>query len=181
MKKLCLFCGSSAGKNTVYAEEARALGQKLAEGGAGLVYGGASIGVMGAAADGALERGGEVIGVIPKSLVEWEVAHAGLTELKVTPGMHERKILMYDISDAFVAMPGGFGTLDELCEILTWAQLQYHQKPIYLLNTNSFFDSLLDHFKKVNQEGFVSDEHLALLKVFPDKESLLEDFFSLAN
>jgi uncharacterized protein (TIGR00730 family) len=164
MKKLCVFCGSAAG-NSDYMTEARRLGAEIAKSGMGLVYGGASIGLMGAFADGALSASGEVHGVIPRFLGDREIAHAGLTELHYVDSMHERKQLMYDLSDGFLAFPGGMGTLDELCEIVTWAQLKKHDKPCYLYNYNGFFDGLIAHFKKCTEEGFLSAEHLKLVRV----------------
>ncbi|MCO4794612.1 MAG: TIGR00730 family Rossman fold protein [Bacteriovoracaceae bacterium] len=181
MKKLCVFCGSGTGKDQKYGEEARDLGVALAKSGIGLVYGGASVGVMASAADGCLESGGEVYGVIPQSLVEWEVAHSGLTELKVVDSMHERKQIMYDLSDAFVAFPGGFGTLDELCEILTWAQLKYHEKPIYVFNQDGFYDHLLAHFRFINKEGFLKEGHLELVTEVKGLSELLEHLSKLPN
>ncbi|WP_127718457.1 TIGR00730 family Rossman fold protein [Halobacteriovorax sp. HLS] len=165
MKNICVFCGSSAGKEAHYVEMAKELGNSLSSMDMNLVYGGASIGVMGAIANQMLENKSEVWGVMPQSLVDWEVAHDGLTKFEIVDSMHRRKEIMYEWSDAFVAIPGGFGTLDELCEILTWAQLKYHKKPCYLLNYNSFFDHLIAHFKLINKEGFLSDDHLKLLTV----------------
>ncbi len=172
MKKVCVFCGSSAGNGESYKSMAKEMGSVITNNNMGLVYGGASIGVMGTMADEVLEADGEVWGVMPKSLVDWEVAHPKLTKFEVVDSMHTRKQLMYDWSDAFVAMPGGFGTLDELCEILTWAQLKYHQKPCFLLNFNGFFDNLVKHFEHINKEGFLSDEHLGLITVVDTFEEL---------
>lgn len=172
MKKVCVFCGSSAGNGEAYKTMAKQMGKTLTSNDLGLVYGGASIGVMGTMADEVLGDGGEVWGVMPKSLVEWEVAHSALTKFEVVDSMHVRKQIMYDWSDAFVAMPGGFGTLDELCEILTWAQLEYHQKPCFLLNFNGFFDHLVKHFEHINKEGFLSDEHLKLITIVDSFEEL---------
>lgn len=179
MKKICVFCGSSEGKKPIYVDQAKKLGKEFAKQNIGLVYGGASIGVMGALADGCLEDGGKVWGIIPKSIIELEVGHQGLTELEVVEGMHERKARMYELSDAFFALPGGMGTLDELCEIITWAQLKYHAKPCYIINTNGFFDGLLRHFKSINEEGFLSDAHYNLFKAFDTYEEALEDFSNL--
>lgn len=174
MKRICVFCGSSSGKSPEYLKVAQELGKLLAQNNFGLVYGGASIGIMGAVADAVLAEGGKVWGVIPQSIMDLEVAHGNLTELHVVDSMHERKKLMYDLSDAFVALPGGMGTLDELCEILTWAQLGYHRLPCYLVNYQGFFDHLMTHFKKINEEGFLSNEHLALLTEVSDNKKLLE-------
>src|SRR4051812_49148308 len=141
--RVCVFCGSNPGARPEYAAAARAVGRALAERGRGLVYGGGNVGLMGVCADAALAAGGEVIGVIPDALQTAEVAHGGLTRLHVVRTMHERKALMADLSDAFAALPGGFGTLDELFEILTWAQLGIHAKPVAILNVAGFFDPLL--------------------------------------
>ncbi len=181
MKKLCVFCGSAAGKSEHYIESAKNLGKSLALNQIGLVYGGASVGVMAAVADACLEDAGKVWGVIPESLVKWEVAHDNLTELLIVDSMHERKQKMYDLSDAFVALPGGFGTLDELCEILTWAQLKYHTKPIYLLNEKGFFDHLLKHFRYINEEGFLREGHLELVIEVKSVEELMEKLAKLPN
>ncbi|MDD0854308.1 TIGR00730 family Rossman fold protein [Halobacteriovorax sp. GB3] len=178
MKKIAVFCGSSAGKSPKYVEMAKELGELLVENNMGLVYGGASIGVMGAVADSVLEKKGEVWGVMPKSLVDWEVAHDNLTKFEVVESMHERKKIMYDWSDAFVAIPGGMGTLDELCEIITWAQLEYHTKPCYVLNFDGFFDHLLAHFKLANAEGFLSDEHLGLVREVNSIQEFIADVAS---
>ncbi len=170
MKTLCVFCGSAPGKNENYVKMATKLGEILAAQNITLVYGGATIGVMGAVADGVLNGGGKVIGIIPKSLVEYEIAHPGLSELHVVEGMHERKKMMYELSDAFLSLPGGMGTLDEMFEILTWAQLKYHNKPCYLLNFEGFFDSLLSYLKHAHTEGFIKAEHMHLLKEIKDIE-----------
>lgn len=172
MKKLAVFCGSSAGRDESYLELARELGHLLAQKSWGLVYGGASVGVMGAMADALLEKKGHVWGVIPQSLVDWEVAHENLEKLEVVDSMHNRKKRMYDLSDAFLAIPGGMGTLDELCEIITWAQLEHHRKPIYLLNYNGFFDHLIRHFEHCEAEGFLSREHLQLINCLDQIEDL---------
>lgn len=173
-KKICVFCGASSGKGSQYVDMAISLGQKLVENNYGLVYGGASIGVMGAVADSVLENKGEVIGVMPKSLVDWEVGHEGLSKFEIVDTMHARKERMYDYSDAFIAIPGGFGTLDELCEILTWAQLEYHSKPIFLMNYNGFFDGLIQHFKNAVAEGFLRQEHYDLITIVNDEEEFFE-------
>jgi uncharacterized protein (TIGR00730 family) len=173
MKNVCVFCGSSKGNSPKYVAMAKDLGEKLHDNGYGLVYGGASIGVMGAIADSVLERKGQVIGVMPASLVDREVEHKNLTKFERVGTMHERKERMYDYSDAFLAIPGGMGTLDELCEIVTWAQLQYHKKPIYLMNYDGFFNGLIEHFKNTVKEGFLSQEHFELVRVVDD----VDDFF----
>lgn len=163
MQSLCVFCGSSKGLGQKYMEMGRELGKELALAQIDLVYGGASVGVMGAVADGALENQGRVIGVMPRSLIEWEVEHKNLTEFIAVETMHERKQLMYERSDAFVALPGGFGTMDEMCEILTWRQLKYHQRPCFVLNFEGYYDHLLAQFKRMNQEAFLKLEHLEMV------------------
>ena len=173
-KRVCVFCGSSSGNNPQYIEEAKSFGESLHKEGHSLVYGPASVGIMGAVADAILEKGGEARGVIPKSIVDMEVAHEGLTEIEIVDSMHERKQMMYDWSDGFVAIPGGMGTLDEFCEIVTWAQLRYHQKPCYILNVNGFYDHLIAHFKHINKEGFLKDAHLELVKVVDTVDSFME-------
>ena len=171
---ICIFCGSSAGTNPAYRSAAERLGTFLARSGRSLVYGGGRVGLMGALADAALAAGGRVIGVIPEALVAREIAHSGLTELHVTTGMHARKARMAELADAFVAMPGGFGTLDELFEIVTWAQLEIHAKPIGLLNFAGYFDPLIRYLDHAVDQGFVRPEHRALLHVAEDPASLLE-------
>ena len=178
MKKICVFCGSSKGTLPKYTENAYSLGQTLAKNNLGLVYGGASIGVMGAVADGCLAENGEVYGVIPSSILDLEVGHDGLTKLDIVDNMHERKAKMYDLSDAFFALPGGMGTLDELCEIVTWSQLKYHEKPCYVINEDGFFDHLMNHFRFINKEGFLSDAHLDLVREFSTAQEAIDDFLS---
>lgn len=174
MKRICVFCGSASGrKDAVHILEAQELGKLLAQNKMGLVYGGASIGLMGALADSCLKSNGEVWGVIPEFLQTIEVGHGQLTKLHVVESMHERKQLMYDLSDAFVALPGGFGTLDELCEIMTWAQLKHHNKPCFILNSNGFYDRLLDHFDHLVEEKFLSVEHRQILHCAQNLEELL--------
>lgn len=165
MRRLCVFCGSSTGNNPVYAETAREFGRLLVAHGLGLVFGGGHIGLMGVVADAVLAAGGEAIGVIPRSLMARELGHGSLTELHVVETMHQRKALMADLSDAFVALPGGYGTLDETFEILTWAQLGIHQKPVVLLNVAGYFDPLLAWIKHAASEGFLKSKHVALLAV----------------
>ncbi len=174
MKKVCVFCGSSKGTRTVYQEQAKALGTAIARRGMGLVYGGGQVGLMGITADAALAAGGTVVGVIPKALDELEVGHKGLTELHIVDTMHTRKALMADRADGFVAMPGGFGTFDEFCEILTWAQLGEHTKPCAILNVNGYFDLLLRMFDHCVDEGFVKPIHRELIIVEGDVERLLD-------
>lgn len=163
MKNLCIFCGSAAGKSPKYMELGTKIGELLVKNNVGLVYGGASIGLMGAIADSVLKNKGRVIGVIPQALVDYEVAHSGLTQLHVVDNMHQRKQLMYDNADAFLSLPGGMGTLDEMFEVLTWTQLKYHQKPSFILNFDGFYDSLLSYLRHSNAEGFIKGEHLDLL------------------
>lgn len=163
MKKLCIFCGSGAGRDPKYTELGTKIGELLVKNNIGLVYGGASIGLMGAIADSVLKNNGTVIGVIPKALVDYEVAHDGLSKLMVVDNMHQRKQLMYDHSDAFLSLPGGMGTLDEMFEVLTWTQLKYHQKPSYIFNFDGFYDSLLSYLRHSSAEGFIKSEHLNLL------------------
>ena len=176
IKNICVYCGSSPGKHEAYAAAARHLADSLVTRNIGLVYGGASIGIMGAVADQVLARGGRVIGVIPKALSQQEVAHAHLTELHVTATMHERKMLMAELADGFIAMPGGIGTLEELFEIWTWAQLGFHNKPIGLLNVAGYYDKLLDFLAHMHQEQFFKTQHRELLIVENSSSELLERF-----
>ena len=173
-QRICVFCGSSAGGRPEYAAAARAMGVALARRGIGLVYGAGNIGLMGILADAALEAGGEVIGVIPEALVAREVAHAGLTEMRVVQSMHERKALMADLSEAFIAMPGGFGTFEEFCEVLTWSQLSIHTKPCGLLNVAGYYDPLLALFDHAVLEKFLRPEHRALVLEETDPDRLLD-------
>lgn len=173
MKYLCVFCGSSQGGPAVYAESARRFGEAMAARGLGLVYGGGHIGLMGILADAVLRKGGSVIGVIPRSMVERELAHEGLTELHVVETMHQRKARMADRADGFAALPGGFGTADELFEILTWRQLRLHAKPIGLLNVAGYFDPLLAWLDLGVRERFLRPQHRALVRVAEEPEALL--------
>lgn len=174
MKRLCVFCGSSPGVLPTYADAARRLGTLLAERGIGVVYGGASVGVMGALADAALAAGGEVIGVIPRALWEREVAHTGLSALEVVGSMHERKARMAELADAFVALPGGLGTLEELFEVWTWGQLGLHRKPLGLLDTAGFYDPLIRFLDHATEQRFVGVAHRDMLAVEHDPEALVE-------
>jgi hypothetical protein len=174
MRRVCVFCGSSPGARPAYAEAARATGRLLAERGLGLVYGGGDVGLMGEVADAVLAAGGTVTGVIPRALLEREVGHRGLTELHVVETMHERKAMMADLADGFVALPGGFGTLDELCEILTWSQLGFHAKPCGVLNVEGYFDALLALFDHAVAEQFVRPQHRALVLQSTDPAALLD-------
>jgi len=174
LQSVCVFSGSSPGARPSYTETATALGRAVAARGLRLVYGGASVGLMGAVADAALAVGGEVVGVIPQHLVDREVAHDGLTELRVTGSMHERKALMADLADGFVALPGGLGTLEELAEILTWSQLGLQSKPCGLLDVEGFFDPLLAFLDHTVTERFVSTEHRALVLAADRPDALLD-------
>lgn len=170
---ICVFCGSSIGNNTVYAEAAKDLGRLLAESAHTLVYGGGNVGLMGVVADSVLKHQGEVIGVIPNFLLQREVGHRGVTRLEVVSSMHERKKRMADLSHAFIAMPGGWGTLDELAEILTWRQLGIIDQPIGLLNIHHFFNPLLDQMRSMVSAGFLRADNLDFLKVEDSGEKLL--------
>ena len=174
MKSVCVFTGSSLGARPEYRTAAVALGQALAERGLGLIYGGARVGLMGAVADAALEAGGTVIGVIPQALMAKEIAHSGLTELRVVASMHERKAMMADLADAFVALPGGWGTLEEFFEVLTWAQLGLHHKPCGLLDVGGYFDGLLRFAEHAAAEGFVRREHREMMLVAESPVALLD-------
>jgi uncharacterized protein (TIGR00730 family) len=178
--RVCVFCGASSGRTPQYATAARAFGEELARRGIGLVYGGGRVGLMGAVADGALAAGGEAIGVIPQALVDRELAHPGLTELHVVGSLHERKALMADLSDAFVALPGGFGTLDELMEQLTWAQLGLHAKPVGLLEVNGYWAPLIALARHATEEGFVRESDLAAIAVGDDARLLLDRLARIA-
>lgn len=174
MKRVCVYCGSSPGDRPLYAEAARSLGRRLAERGLGLVYGGGHVGLMGIVADSVLAAGGEVIGVIPQRLVDAEVAHHGLTRLEVVTSMHERKARMAELADSFIALPGGFGTLDELFEILTWAQLGLHGKPCGLLDVDGYFAPLVAWADRAVNAGFVRSRHRELLMTDDDGDRLLD-------
>ncbi|WP_397453098.1 TIGR00730 family Rossman fold protein [Pseudomonas sp. NA-150] len=176
--RLCVFSGSSPGRLPVYSEFATQLGYALAEANIGLVYGGASVGLMGATADAVQARGGEVIGVIPGFLAEKEVAHMGLSDLRIVDSMHDRKALMAELSDGFIALPGGLGTLEELFEVWTWAQLGQHVKPCALLNINGFYDGLSSFLDHVVDEAFLKPVHRQMLIVKPDVDSLLASVLS---
>ena len=174
MKRLCVFCGSHTGTRPDFRKEARNLGQAMVRRGLGLVFGAGHIGLMGVLADAVLEAGGQAIGVIPQSMVDRELAHTGLSELRIVQTMHQRKALMADLADAFAALPGGFGTADELFEILTWAQLGMHHKPIGLLNVAGFFDPLLAWLDRTVEEGLVRSVHRRLLRAAASAEELLD-------
>ena len=174
MRRLCVFSGSSPGAHPAYAEATAALGRALADARIGVVYGGASVGLMGTVADAALAAGGEVVGVIPQSLVDREIAHPGLSELHVVQSMHERKALMADLSDGFVALPGGTGTLEELFEVYTWTQLGLHAKPLGLFNVRGYFDGLARFLDHATAERFVTPQHRAMLLVHEGLDDLLD-------
>jgi len=174
LKRICVFCGSSRGAKPEYADVADALGVAIAQRGYGLVYGGAQVGLMGIVADAALRAGGEVIGVIPEALVRKEVVHTHLQDLRIVGSMHERKALMSDLSDAFVALPGGCGTFEEFFEVVTWAQIGLHRKPCALLNVAGFYDPLLALFDHAVSERFVRPEHRAMIVTETDPERLLD-------
>ncbi|HLZ78189.1 MAG TPA: TIGR00730 family Rossman fold protein [Sphingomonas sp.] len=173
MKRLAVYCGSATPADPRYIECARLVGRTFAERGIGLVYGGGRLGLMGAVADATLEAGGEVIGVIPTALVDAEVAHKGCTELHVVETMHQRKQLFTDLSDGFVTIPGGTGTMDELWEAMSWAQLGYHAKPVGLLNVAGYYDGLLEFWAKMGEVGFVRAQHQGLLIASDDLDDLL--------
>jgi len=174
VKRVCVFCGSSPGRDPRYRDAARRLARALVARGLGLVFGGGSVGLMGVLADAVLEAGGEATGVIPHGLAAREVAHRGLRDLRVVPSMHARKSLMAELSDAFLALPGGFGTFEELFEVITWAQLGIHRKPIGLLNVGGYYDGLIGFLDHAVAEGFVSAENRGLVQVADTPEGLLD-------
>ena len=176
MKRICVYCGSSPGRDEIYVEAARELAGLLVSARMDLVYGGASKGLMGVLADSVLENGGKVSGVIPKALQDKEIAHTNLTELHVVDSMHERKSLMAILSDGFIAMPGGFGTLEEIIEVLTWGQLQFHAKPCGFLNVGGYFDHLLEFFDHAVAQGFLRRQHRDMLLVANTPAELLNLF-----
>jgi uncharacterized protein (TIGR00730 family) len=173
---VCVFCASSTGRNPSYRRLADQLGRTLAARGLGLVFGGGRVGLMGALADGALAAGGEVIGVIPQALIDREIGHRGLTELRVVGSMHERKALMTELADGFIALPGGIGTLEELFEVWTWAQLGLHSKPSGLLDSDGFFDPLVGFLDHLVVTGFVQPQYRAMLHTAESPEELLAAF-----
>lgn len=176
MRSVCVYCGSSAGDRPEYVDAARALGHALAQRGIELIYGGAQVGLMGHVANAVLERGGRVIGVIPQMLVRKEIAHAGLTALHVTASMHERKQKMADLSEGFIALPGGIGTFEELFEIWTWGQLGLHRRPCGLLNVAGYYDDLVRFLDHATASGFIRAEQRAMLSVESDVDALLARF-----
>ena len=176
LQNVCVFCGSSPGARPVYVQAARHLGQTLARRGLTLVYGGARVGTMGQLAQAALDAGGHVIGVIPRALVDMEVAHTGLPDLRIVGSMHERKALMADLADAFIALPGGLGTIDEFFEVLCWSQLGLHAKPCGLLNVEGYYDRLTAFLDHTVEEQFVRATHRRFVLVEQDTEALLDAF-----
>ncbi|WP_227380586.1 TIGR00730 family Rossman fold protein [Haladaptatus halobius] len=176
MDRLCVYCGSSEGRKPTYLDAARTLGQTLADREIGLVYGGGHVGMMGAVADATLDAGGEAYGVMPQALVDREIAHDGLTDLDVVDSMHTRKERMAELSDGFIALPGGFGTLEELMEVLTWAQLGFHRNPCGFLNVADYYTQLVEFFDQQVEEGFVSEKHRNMVVVTDDVEDLLDQF-----
>lgn len=176
MKKIAVFCGSSDGASPAYKEGAVQLGKELARRGITLVYGGASVGIMGTVADAVLEAGGQVIGVIPQMLEDREISHRGLTELIVVGSMHERKMKMAELADGFIALPGGPGTMEEYFEIFTWAQLGLHQKPCGILNVNGYYDLLISFFDHMNEQQFLQDKYRAMALVAASPDELIEKF-----
>lgn len=172
-KRVCVFCGSHEGTRPAYAAAAREVGAALARRGLGVVFGGGRIGLMGAVADAALEAGGKVTGVIPRAMVDRELAHRGVTDLCIVNSMHERKALMADLSDAFLALPGGYGTFEEFCEVLTWCQLGIHRKPCGLLNVEGYYDSLLELFDRGTRDGFIRPRHREMVVCGGDPEELI--------
>lgn len=178
MKRICVFCGSSGGARPEYAAAAQTLGKEMATRGIGLVFGGGRVGLMGAIASSVLEHGGEVTGIIPHGLMIREVAHNGVVDMRVVDSMHERKAMMNELSDAFVSMPGGLGTIEETAEMLTWAQLGIHRKPVALLNVLGFYDPLIAFLDRTVEEGFLRRENRELLVVGGDAVSLLDKLVS---
>lgn len=178
MKRICVYCGSSSGARQSYPDAARALGQSLVRHGLGLVYGGSNVGLMGALADTVMAAGGEVVGVIPEPLVAKEVAHRGLTDLRVVHSMHERKALMAELADAFIALPGGFGTLEEFAEIVTWIQLGLHRKPCGLLNVDRYYEGLLAFLNHAVAEGFIDAGYRAVVLTDAEPDALVEKLLS---
>jgi len=174
LRRICVFCGSSVGSRPAYVAAARELGRTLAERGLGVVFGGGKVGLMGVLADAALAAGGEAIGVIPEAMVGREIAHNGLTELRVVHSMHERKTLMADLADAFIALPGGYGTFEEFFEAVTWTQLGIHSKPCGLLNVAGYYDTLLALLDRAVSDGFIREANRSLIVDASDVRTLLE-------
>jgi uncharacterized protein (TIGR00730 family) len=174
MKSLCVFCGSSAGRDEAYVETARQLGRLLAERGITLVYGGGAIGLMGACAEACLAAGGKVVGIIPEHLMRMEVGSLDLTELHVVKTMHERKAMMAELSDGFIVLPGGVGTMEEFFEVWTWGQLGIHRKPFGVLNVKGYYDALFSFIATMVEEGFLKVQQAAMTQLSEDPEQLLE-------
>jgi len=174
INSLAVFCGSKNGNNPVYTEHAKELGKLLAKNNITLIYGGGSTGIMGAVADAMMEGGGKVIGVITKRLVDWEHQHEGITDLSIVDDMHIRKQRMYDLCDAAVILPGGVGTLDEFFEMVTWNQLSIHDKKIYIINSDNFFDFLLKHIQQMEKQGFLYESVLERITVLDEPEQLIQ-------
>ena len=172
--RIAVYCGSGLGMNPIYAEKATQLGTELAKSGHGVVYGGSKVGLMGKVAGAALAAGGEVIGVMPTHLQKKEIVHAALTEIHFVESMHIRKAKMVELADAFIALPGGGGTLDEYFEVFTWAQIGLHEKPVILFNVNGFYDALLQHFTRMLEEGFIRTEQKSLIRVATTAEEVLD-------
>jgi uncharacterized protein (TIGR00730 family) len=178
LKSICVYCGSSPGASPVYSEAARSLAKSMVDDGIALVYGGGSVGLMGVIADEILKLGGNATGVIPEGLMGKEVDHRGLTQLHVVKDMHARKAMMAELSDGFIAMPGGIGTLEELFEVMTWSQLGFHDKPIGLLNVGGFYDGLIQFIRHIVDQRFLKEEHATLMMHAPDAPALLEQLKS---
>ena len=174
INSLAVFCGSKNGNNPVYVNHAKELGNLLAKKNITLIYGGGSTGIMGAVADAMMEGGGKVIGIITKKLVDWEHQHKGITDLSIVDDMHIRKQKMYDLCDAAVILPGGVGTLDEFFEMVTWNQLSIHDKKIYIINSDNFFDFLLKHIQQMEKQGFLYESVLERITVLDEPEQLLQ-------
>ena len=174
MKSICVYCGSNFGERSSYLEAAQSLGLEMAKRGITLVYGGGNVGLMGAIADSVMAAGGKVLGVMPQALVDKEVAHNGLSDLRVVASMHERKSLMADLADAFIALPGGLGTLEEFCEVATWTQLGFHKKACGLLNIDGFYDGLLSFLNHATEEKFIRAEHRSIILAEENPLDLIE-------
>jgi uncharacterized protein (TIGR00730 family) len=174
MKSICVYCGSNFGNRNSYLEAAQSLGVQMAQSGITLIYGGAKVGLMGAVADSVLEAGGKVIGVMPQALVDKEIAHTGLSDLRVVRSMHERKSLMADLADAFIALPGGLGTLEEFCEVVTWTQLGFHNKACGLLNIDGFYNRLISFLNHATKEQFIRSEHRSIVLAAETPEELIQ-------
>ena len=181
LKRVCVFCGSKHGVRSAYRQAARAMGETLVAAGIDLVYGGGKVGLMGVVADAVLDAGGQVIGVIPEAMSDREIAHYGLTDLHIVDTMHERKALMYNLSDGFVALPGGLGTLEELFEITTWSQLGLHAKPTGLLDVAGYYAPLVGFLDQLVTEGFVSSRHRRLLRVAAEPAALLDQLVAFPD